>query len=293
MFRSTRIIAALFLVLVWPTSAHAAGVQLGRGVLVDDQQEAIVAAVPGRALTAFRIEDGKPLWRAKVDAVPVLIEGDHLVAMRDARKPGLLTLVALDRHDGTQVNQAVASLPAGVLASMGPSASSRFELRPHPEFASSRLIWSFTPAAGSEGGVRALPQSGVLRVDPATARAGALDVPLPSTDERSARLNLPFAGSNDPAFFSADRTHVVVSRRRDNAAGYMWTLYDRDARLLGRLDSRAAFAPFVVRGDVLVILHASARGWRTKRLATSELRAFDWRRGAVRWKRQLVIDQAR
>jgi hypothetical protein len=70
-------------------------------------------------------------------------------------------------------------------------------------------------------------------------------------------------------------------------------LYDRDSRLLGRVHARTAYAPFAVRGDVLLVLRASARGWRTKSSPSTQIKALDWRDAQLRWERSLSPNQAR
>ncbi|MFK7888761.1 MAG: hypothetical protein AB8G16_18035 [Gammaproteobacteria bacterium] len=287
-----RAILLPFLVLTCVVSAHAATVDLGSGVWVDDASGSIIAGVPGQRLIALDQADGVLRWAYRGVARPVLMTANEVIAFENAGRTGRLRLVSLKKDSGERVARNTTRLPRGVLASADLDLSSRFEMRPHPKFPTSRLVWVFSPAATDASGTRALPQSGVLNIDPATARAGALDESPPTHRVRSARLTIPFAGTTEPAFFSADRQHVIVSRRARDATGFEWDLYDRDARRLGRVKALVAYAPFVVRDDLLIALHASAAGWRAKENGAPVLRVLDWRRGGLRWEHHFATGAA-
>lgn len=267
--------------------AGASVYKLADGIWIDDAAATIVAGSPTLPVTAIGMMDGQPRWRTATAARPVMVTKEYVVAMENNAEPGRLSLLSLAKDDGERVARETARLPRTVHASLASTARGRFRLRPHPGFPQSRLVWEFAAAVTNEQGERPLPQSGVVRVDPATARAGVLDERPPPRSNRAARLSVSFAGSSDPAFFSVDRQHVIVSRRAPERSGYEWALYDRDERLLARIDSTSLYAPFIVRGDLMIALDASPAGWRAKEQSVRTLRAVDWRQGTVRWQRRL------
>lgn len=255
-FRAAVVVASP---VIAASAAADAGVALRDGVLVTDTAAYVMQ--PGGGIDAVTLSSGASIWSTKAADRPVSWQGDTLVAQRDAKGENALTLVTLDAKRGELAGESVVALPAGVSAGIDEQLGSRFAVHADDSGRNDRLVWRYetrTVRGALDDAATAAPvrTSGVLALSDNGRSVTALTTERAPAQRAAVRrtLSTDSTPANARAFVSEDGTHVLVSRRDRNGAGYRWGLQTRDGDALGDVPARLAYSPFVVRDGVILFV---------------------------------------
>lgn len=99
-------------------SAEAFPFELRHGVIVDPGRDAIYLGTPGGSVEAIELSTGRSLWSSNEAALPLTLQGRHLLAQGEEPQPGQrLPIALLDvESGGRKVAGETMSLPEGVRA---------------------------------------------------------------------------------------------------------------------------------------------------------------------------------
>ncbi len=278
----------------WPLVSGAAfaaegAVTLRSGVLVSD--DAAYLMQPGGGVEAVTLGSGKSIWSTKAADRPVAAQGGAVVAQREAKVPGQLTMVTLDAARGEAMNESVVVLPKGVTASVDDRLDSQFAIAGDAA-RSDRLVWRYETrkaqgVMSEDGAAPVLREAGVLALSTDRREVSALTTEPVSVDQpkRSRTIRTDSAPAGSRSFVSEDGAHVLHSRR--DGAGYVWSVRGRDGNVLGDVTSGVSYSPFIVR-DGLVLFVQPPRADRIGGQMVGQPRALvalDLGSGDVRWTR--------
>jgi hypothetical protein len=247
--------------LIWAGAslAAAAGVPLGSGIVIDqDQRIAWIAAPEGR-IAAVDLGDGHLHWNGPALGHPLaLLEPGLLVAMQP-EAPGAWPLAWVNPDTGEVGARFSAAMPEGVLASLEALPNQRFEVFVQVVQGGVELHWfsqrwAFRGAKleDDEGGIL---REGVVRVEAAASRAGLVDA-----QARRPRINLDaserIAGLSEPQLRSADGRHLIqrspIADER-NGQRWNWQIHARSSGgRVAEVQLPDAAAPWVLDGNRLL-----------------------------------------
>lgn len=259
-----------------PPDPDTAGVVLRDGIVVHSiRAEAYVMAAEG-GIAAIALDSGRQLWRASGADKPLGLFENKLIAQRapttaEARTRLDLATLDLDRGGTVGVRSSV-ELGPGLRVSTGQTLEGDFSVAVRPSDGSVLVSWSFRPetrqglppevaGAGEVGpGPLAAPPAltGAVRMNPETGATTKVETGARLAPSRPTwRIQAEGATAEaPPRFESADGRHVLVSERIGDEGSwekYRWTVLERATeRKLGEVRSHLSFAPFVVRGSILV-----------------------------------------
>lgn len=294
-----------FLCLVIPAIAAAQQrVALREGLIIHPTRAEGYVMVPG-GVAAVDLISGAVLWQSDAAANPLALSGNTLVSQAEPDTfPNRLELVALDveQRGAVRARNSIA-LPPGVLVSIGEWPLGIFTATGRAAGGAVIVTWQYVPQklrgrdhdvegnrAAAASAAR-LPIQGAVRMDVVTGAMTRMEnapmtPPASSSWALPRRSRLSSASSKARQFESADQRHVLASERVADDREfrkYRWTIFDAaTGTRLGETRSHVAFAPFVVRDNVLVFdttPYAVAGGGTEP----AKLRGVDLATGAERW----------
>ncbi len=303
--RSTRAAsAALLFVALSPFASASVPVQ--RGVVADDAHAQILLMRPEGGIEAIDAASGRTRWTSAAGDLPLFVDANRVVALRDAPERGVLALAVLDASSGATIAQPYAEIPAPARALVDERLGERFEIV--PEAGTGRFAWSYTletvPGAVLTDANRVVG-SGETDLDSAAARGRivlsgvvAVDAGTAATtvtvDARPAAVGLRSVETRDHAglggrrFLSPDATHVLASER-SGPERYEWRVHARNGAALGAVETPYAHAPFAVLGETLVYTTPLRLDRTGAGVAISPVGvdAVDLKSGRTLWRREL------
>lgn len=244
-------------------------VELVRGAVYQEGAGRLYVARPRGGIAAIDPATGGELWSRDVADVPLLAVDGRLLARRPSHEGGL-ELAILDADTGAELAVLHAALPEGIVAPIDDTAAISFEVSARWQEGEAIVDWHYL-----QRWMAALPpdatspfarhQTGSLRIDLESARI------VGRSSEASALqagadhpVGAPLPGGIEPPFDpvvsrlpAADGRAVSFSRRHDTNAfeRYEWAILDaQDGTLLGSLRARSSASPFVVHGDLVLIV---------------------------------------
>ena len=248
--------------------APATSVELVSGAIYQRRGSRLFLARPRGGIVAIDAATGGELWSRETAHVPLLAADGRLLARRAPRDGGL-ELAILDAESGDELATLRAALPEGVVAPLDHTAAVSFEVSARWQEGEAIVDWRYLerwaaalPADATSPFAR--QETGSLRVDLERARlvgrsSGEAD---PELAARAPDRAAP-AGTIEPPFDpvaslpAADGRTVSYSRRLEASAleRYEWAILDaEDGGLLGTLRASSSAAPFVVHGDLVVVV---------------------------------------
>lgn len=264
------------------------------GVLISES--AVYLMRPGGGIDALALDSGKVVWETDEADRPVALKSQTLIAQRESRSPGQLTLVTLDARRGGQAMSTALPLPDDVVASVDDRMSSRFVVGNDATTDSEQLVWRYDTRlvqGAHTGEPAATPRrrAGVLEVR-SQGDTVSIDTASRAAPDRPAARRIAtadFVPKDARAFYSEDRQHILVSKRASGDERYRWQIHTREGDRLGAFPSAVSFTPFVVRNGVVLFLSApSQRRVGAEFLSLPlMLRAVDVASGQERWSRDV------
>lgn len=246
--------------LALSAAAGAAGVPLGTGVILDLGRATAWVAAPEGRIAAVNLDDGSLRWNGPALGHPLaLVDGQLLVALRpDAL--GIWPFALVNPDTGAVGERFSVTMPAGVMACLEPMPSQQFEVFARLSGGQVELHWFSQRWAlrgarlADDEGVTAA--EGVVRVDPAAARALRLDAAATLVRLRiDLDVSERIAGLGDVQFRAADDRHLMVREPvADPTLGTRWS-WQIHARAGGQEVARftlpEAVAPWLLEGERL------------------------------------------
>jgi hypothetical protein len=254
------------------TAAAAQALMLGDDIVVDPSGETVYLVTPSGYTQAVAVGDGRMYWASREPASPVAWVDGRLLALGVPAQRGMGQLVIIDPATGETVDRLAFDVPENVIATREPQPLRRFSLHTETLPDRMRVHWRFVgkPLRGAlidhdEDGNPTIERTVPVdfgSFDVIADGARTLVVPLrnatepapPAGPALTARESLPdIAGVQ---YRAADDAAVLASVAVADEAfvtAYRWKIHARgDAKLLGEIRSPYAYAPFIVRGDVIV-----------------------------------------
>jgi hypothetical protein len=253
-------------------AATAQALMLGDEIVVDPSGETVYLVTPSGYTQAVAVDDGRTHWASREPASPVAWLDGRLLALGVPAQRGMGLLMIIDPATGETVDRMAFDVPENVAATREPRPLRRFSLQTEALPDRLRVHWRFVgkPLRGAlldrdEDGnptiERTVPVDfGSFDVLADGARTlviplrSATEPPPPAGPALTDSESLP--GVTGVQYRAADDTAVLASVAvpDDNfVTAYRWKIHARsDAKLLGEIRSPYAYAPFMVRGDVVV-----------------------------------------
>ncbi len=256
----------------------AGGVVLREGIVIHPTRAEAYVMAPQGGIAAIDLASGEVRWTSSDADKPLALLGNILVGQREPRgtaQRSQLELVGLDvREHGAKTVVSSVALEPEVRVSLGETLDGVFSVKAHPADGSVLVGWTYRPAPlrgmppapveteAHKGEALAAPPvlSGAVRLDLGTGATTKFDLEaaLAPPEPRWLALasEIPSAPRKLPRYVSGDGLHVLVSERVGDGRTwdkYRWTVYERATQnRLGEIRSHVSFAPFVVKGSVLV-----------------------------------------
>lgn len=275
-----------------PWAAEAA-VSLQSGVLVDADSARVWLAHPDSAVEQVAVASGRTEWRSALAALPMAVDDQSVLALREGADRGTLDYAVLARQDGQQVAVDQLALPTGVRALVEARLGERFDLKAvdgglrwtyRQELPQGALLDADTSAQKSGDA----PQQGSLAIDRARQRLQVVpDAALKAGAELPAEIGQPTA--DGPRTFRSVSDQYRLRSERQKDGRYRWRISDASGGLLGELYSDYSYRPFEVVGGVVLYVRPfevqAANG--EARVIEPTLVAYDLRAGKSAWTRTL------
>jgi len=285
----------------------AAGAQqrvaLRDGVIVHPTESTAYVMLPQGGVGAVDLTTGAMRWTSTAAAKPLAIAGRLLVSQAEPKNENArncLELVALDvKKRGAAAVRSSVALPTGVYAATRQNFEGRFVATARVDGRNAIVTWSWKPmpirgvAPTPEERYRKLSElTGMVRMNLANGRTASSAVdeqgvipPASSTWLLNANERLAVAKTGQQ-YESADGRHVLQSERVTGGTdfdAYRWTIFDRKSGArLGETRSHLSFAPFVVRGGMLVF-ETTPFGRTPNESEPATLRGVQLASGKERW----------
>ncbi|HYR29153.1 MAG TPA: hypothetical protein VEU30_11855 [Thermoanaerobaculia bacterium] len=308
---------ALLAFAVSLTAGAQQRVALREGVIVHPAQSTAYVMLPQGGVGAVDLASGTMRWTSTAADKPLALAGNLLVsqvAPRSMEARNRLELVALDvqQRGGVAVRNST-DLPAGVQAATGQTLEGRFIATGRADAGGAVVTWLWQPqpirgvppprrdrpfgnqrGAGPFRAAESLEEvRGMVRMHLSTGRMtrSAVEpeglIPAASSTwivQSPERIGAaPAAGRQ---FESADGKHILQSERVSDDREfekYRWTVFDRaSGARLGETRSHISFAPFVVRGGMLVF-ETTPFGRTPRESEPAKLRGVHLASGEERW----------
>lgn len=297
-------IAFLCLALIPAIAAAQQRVALREGLIIHPTRAEGYVMVPG-GVVAVDLNDGAVLWQSDAAAKPLVLHGNTLVSQVEPNAiTNRLQLVALDVQErgAVRARNSIA-LPQRVQVSVGESPLGTFVATGRRADGTVIVTWQYVPqnlrgrdvdVEGKHAAAAAAarnPIQGAVRMNVATGAMTRMDnapmtPPASSTWALPSRSRPSSGSSKSRQFESADQRHVLTSERVADDREfrkYRWTIFDAaTGTRLGETRSHVAFAPFVVRDNVLVF-ETTPFAVAGRSAEPAKLRGVDLATGAERW----------
>ncbi|MGE4073299.1 MAG: hypothetical protein AB7E72_19180 [Lysobacterales bacterium] len=286
---------ALLAVVMLGSTAQAADT-LQSGVLIAREQQRVLLMTPDSAVEQVSIATGKTEWTSRDGAMPIALEGEQVLVMRDGAERGKLGYALLKASDGSLVARASVDLPAPARGLVEERMGEQFKLIA----ASDGLRWSHTrqPVQGAQlqvdgfkGGeksAQASEQHGVLAIDWNQGKLATIaESSVKSSTNTAVEIGQPNA--NGPRTFRSVSDAYRLQSERLEDGRYRWQLSDAKGSRIGETISEYSYRPFdVVDGRLLYVTapKISVTGGKST-IDMPTLVAVDLGSGKVAWTREV------
>lgn len=309
-------IASLGFALFTVAATAQQRVALREGLIIHPAQSVAYVMAPQGGVSAVDLTSGTTRWTSTAAAKPLALSGNLLVSQvepRNQTEMRRLELVALDVQErGAPRARNSTELPQGVRSTIGETLRGRMISTAVPDAGGVVVTWQYLPQEikGQDetgepggpplGGPRAsgareavTPLSGTVRMNLTTGAMARLTAPRAMVPAASSTWRVSATerstGGKSAQYESADGRHLLHSERiADDRTWqkYRWTVTERDTgRRLGETRSHVSFAPFVVRGSMLVFETTPyARGTDAQ---PAKLRGVDLQSGREQWSTEV------
>lgn len=262
-----------FGLLTGPTTADAA--ELRPGVVVSPESELVFLMKPGGGIEAVSSTAGETQWLGEQGDKPLTAEGDRLLTLVDAERPGVMTLVSLDANSGRQLKTTRLDVAPDVWVKVDDGLSTRFSIQADGRSTDDKasLAWSYRSwtAQGAKTD-EPVPNLRDLRTTQGQLTYGWSDGEAALQTRRATEAPKPAVLlEGDKAlqgvgegrqFLSRDERHVIVSRRvaaEPARFKYQWTVHTRQGERVGSLQAETSYSPFMVLDSVLLVESPAGR----------------------------------
>jgi hypothetical protein len=302
--RALRVLAVCGALACFAGAAHAADT-LQRGVLLERDRGAVLLMRPTGGIEAVDILSGDTRWSNEDADLPVMVEGDRLLALHGPAKRGLLPVSVIALYDGGTLAQRFGPLPLPARALVDDRLGEQFRVaaadggdvfdwRYRSEQITGALQLDQTPLldaqdADKQGAepLEVVELAGTVSVDWQTAALTAVARATPKA-LRAEPVELDARADGARRFTSGSGTHELASQRLDDGR-YRWQVGKRDGALLGEIVSDYSYLAFEVHRHVLMFV-APLRVDRVNDdivVSMPTLAAFDLRDGHRLWTREI------
>jgi hypothetical protein len=118
-------------------------ISVSKGVVVDQRTDTFYVMTSDKSLLAQK-RTGQELWQLPVNAMPLFVEGEYLISMKDGTKKGEMNLVVMMAESGMRVNTLTVPLPESVMAHIDDDFDRNFDLNVRTLKGQTYLIWSYS-----------------------------------------------------------------------------------------------------------------------------------------------------
>lgn len=253
-------------------AVSARALTLGADIVLDPSGQTAYVVTPSGYTQAVNVDDGRSHWASSQPASPVAWFNGRLLALGVPPQRGMGMLVIIDPATGGTVDRMAFDVPENVAASTQPQPLRRFSLQTEALPDRLRLHWRWVgkPMRGAlidhdEDGNPTIERTVPVdygSFDVMADGARTLVIPLRNAIEPAPPAGPALAesealqGVEGVQFRAADDAAVLASVATPDdhfVTAYRWMIHARgEAKALGQLRSPYAYAPFIVRGDVLV-----------------------------------------
>lgn len=291
--------------LLLAASNVVGAISLGADIVVDPSGQTLYVVDPAGYTQAVAVDDGRLYWASTEQATPIAMVGGRLLALGMPPQRGMGMLMMINPASGVTVDRVAFDVPEDVIASAALRPMRRFRLQVESGTDGLRLHWQSTgrPMRGAlidADGDGDLSEDSLAQVesgafDIVTEGQRTLAIPVRNASEPTAPSGVALSveeslqGIDGRQFRAADDAYVLASVATpdaDFATAYRWSIHARDdGRFLGRLDSPYSYAPFMVRGSLMVYRAEPTLVLQGDKYVgqPSRLVAFDLATGAERW----------
>jgi hypothetical protein len=290
------LIAAAIAALAMLGSPVQAAETLQSGVLIDRNTQRVLLMSPDSGVEQVAISSGQTDWTSRDGAMPIAVEGEQVLVMRDGAERGKLGYAVLKASDGSLVSRASVDLPTPARGLVEERMGERFKLSAEAD----GLRWLHTrrqmqgalmQVDGSKGGEKSAQSTehrGALAID---WKQGTL-APIPESSVKSSadtamEIGKPTA-TGPRTFRSVSDAYRLQSERMDDGR-YRWQLSDAAGTRLGEFISDYSYRPFdVVDGRLLYVTTPKISVTDGKSMIDMPmLVAVDLGSGKVAWTREV------
>ncbi len=270
---------------------------LQSGVLIAREQQRVLLMTPDSAVEQVSIATGKTEWTSRDGAMPIAMEGEQVLVMRDGAERGKLGYAVLKASDGSLVARASVDLPAPARGLVEERMGEQFRLSALAD----GLRWSHTrqqvqgarmnseDEAGSGEKRASLTQvSGALAIDWGQGKLAAVAEPsVKSSASTAAEIGQPSA-TGPRNFRSVSDDYRLQSERLEDGR-YRWQLSDAKGTRIGETISEYSYRPFdVIGGRLLYVTTPKISVTEGKsKIEMPTLVAVDLGSGNIVWTREI------
>lgn len=270
---------------------------LQSGVLIAREQQRVLLMTPDSAVEQISVATGETDWTSRDGAMPIALEADRVLVMRDGAERGKLGYAMLKTTDGSLISRASVELPAPARGLIEERLGEQFKLTASAD----GLRWSHQRqqiqgarlhsdegAKGSEKRAQLAQFSGALAID---WRQGKLAAVAESSVKASASsaVEIGQPTATGPRSFRSVSDNYRLQSERIEDGRYRWQLSDAAGTRLGEFISDYSYRPFdVVDGRLLFVTtpKVSVSNGKSK-IDMPTLVVVDLSSGNVAWSREI------
>lgn len=285
-------------------TAHAADT-LQRGVLLERDRGAVLLMRATGGIEAVDIHSGETHWSNADADLPVMVEGDRLLALHGPAKRGLLPVSVIALADGATLAQRFGPLPSPARALVDDRLGEQFRVaagdggnafgwRYRSEQIKGALQLEQAPLLDAPNGEKQSAEqleivelAGTVTVDWQTAALTAVARASPNA-RQTEPVELGVRADGARRFKSGSGMHELASQRLDDGR-YRWQIGKRDGALLGEIVSDYSYLAFEVHQHVLLFVTPLRVDRVDSDIVVSmpTLAAYDLRDGRRLWAREI------
>jgi hypothetical protein len=269
---------------------------LQSGVLIDRNTQRVLLMSPDSAVEQVAISSGQTEWTSRDGAMPVALEGERVLVLRDGAERGKLGYAMLKASDGSLISRASVDLPTPARGLVEERMGEQFKLTAEAD----GLRWLHTrqqmqgalmQVDGSKGGEKSTQSTehrGALAIDWNQGKLAPIpESSMKSSADSAAEVGKPTA-TGPRTFRSVSDAYRLQSERMSDGR-YRWQLSDAAGTRLGEFISDYSYRPFdVVDGRLLYVTtpKISIVDGKSK-IDMPTLVAVDLGSGKVAWTREV------
>ena len=269
---------------------------LQSGVLIDRNTQRVLLMSPDSAVEQVSISSGQTDWTSRDGAMPIAVEGERVLVMRDGAERGKLGYAVLKAGDGSLVSRASVDLPVPARGLVEERMGEQFKLTVeadglrwlHRRQQTQGALMQIDGAKGGEKNVSSTEHRGALSIDWNQGKLAPIDeTSVKSSADTAVEIGKPTA-TGPRTFRSVSDGYRLQSERLDDGR-YRWQLSDVQGARIGETISEYSYRPFdVVDGRLLYVTtpRISVTDGKSS-ISMPTLVAVDLASGKVAWTREI------